>query len=142
MAGDGLGLSQEPSIPCVGAIVRDDTGRLLMIRRGQEPALGAWSLPGGRVEPGETDEQAVAREVAEETGLIVHVGALIGRIRVPAPGGGTFDIRDYGARVIGGELRAGDDATDCRWVVPSEVADLETPPGFTDTLNRWGVLPT
>lgn len=140
VADDGLEMSEDPSIPCVGAIVRDDAGRLLMIRRGQEPALGAWSLPGGRIEPGETDEQAVAREVEEETGLVVHVGALIGHIRIPAPGGGVFDIRDYAASVIGGDLRSGDDATEATWVDPDEVAHLETPPGFIDTLTRWGVL--
>lgn len=133
-------------IPCVGAIIRDDAGRLLMIRRGHEPALGAWSLPGGRVEPGESDEQAVAREVVEETGLIVRVGALIGRIEIPAPDGGVFDIGDYACTVIGGELRAGDDASEAAWVDPSELVSREdalsrqTPPGFVETLTRWGVL--
>lgn len=127
-------------IPCVGAIVRDDVGRLLMIRRGQEPALGSWSLPGGRVEPGESDEEAVAREVAEETGLTVRVGALIGRIEIPAPDGGVFDIGDYAADVIGGELRPGDDATEAAWVDPAQISTRQTPPGFVETLTGWGVL--
>jgi len=133
-------------IPCVGAIIRDDAGRLLLIRRGREPALGAWSLPGGRVEPGESDEEAVAREVAEETGLDVRVGALIGRLEIPAPEGGVFDIGDYGAVVIGGRMRPGDDALEVAWVDPSELASPEdaprrqTPPGFVETLTRWGVL--
>jgi ADP-ribose pyrophosphatase YjhB (NUDIX family) len=127
-------------ILCVGAIVRDDTGRLLMIRRGREPALGAWSLPGGRVEPGETDAQAVAREVAEETGLEVRVGELIGRIEIPAPGDGVFDIGDYAADVIGGQLCPGDDAAEVAWVDPAEVVTRQTPPGFVETLTRWGIL--
>ncbi|MBA2553039.1 MAG: NUDIX domain-containing protein, partial [Geodermatophilaceae bacterium] len=57
-------------IPCVGAIVYDEAGRLLLIRRGQPPHAGSWSLPGGRIEAGETPRQAVVREAAEETGLI------------------------------------------------------------------------
>ncbi len=127
-------------IPCVGAIVRDHAGRLLMIRRGHEPALGSWSLPGGRVEPGETEAQAVAREVEEETGVIVRVGPLIGRIEIPAPDGGVFDIGDYAADVIGGELRPGDDATEAAWVDPAQISARQTPPGFVETLTRWGVL--
>lgn len=120
--------------------MRDDSGRLLMIRRGQEPALGAWSLPGGRVEPGETDTEAVVREVAEETGLTVRVGDLIGRIETPAPAGGVFDIADYAAEVIGGELLAGDDATEVAWVAPHELPNRSTPPGFIETLTTWGVV--
>ena len=58
-----------PVIPCVGAIVADGEGRLLMIKRGHEPGAGLWSIPGGRIEPGETDTEAVARELTEETGL-------------------------------------------------------------------------
>ena len=56
-------------IPCVGAIIKDPAGRLLLIKRGHAPQAGRWSLPGGRVEPGESDEQAVIREIREETGL-------------------------------------------------------------------------
>jgi 8-oxo-dGTP diphosphatase len=130
----------QTSIPCVGAIVRDEAGRLLMIRRGQEPARGAWSLPGGRIEPGETDAQAVAREVAEETGLVVRVGELIGRITIPAPSGGVFDIADYAADVVGGRLRPGDDATEVAWVATDQLASRPTPPGFIETLTAWGVL--
>lgn len=120
--------------------MRDDSGRLLMIQRGQEPALGAWSLPGGRVEPGETDTEAVVREVAEETGLIVRVGDLIGRIEIPASADAVFDIADYSAEVIGGELRAGDDAAEVAWVAPDELASRSTPPGFIETLTAWGVV--
>jgi len=67
----------------VGAIIKDEAGRLLLIQRGHEPETGRWSLPGGRVEPGETDEQAVARETREETGLQVTCGALVGSVERP-----------------------------------------------------------
>ncbi len=70
-------------IPCVGAIVRDEAGRLLLIQRGHDPGAGLWSLPGGRIEPGETDEQALVREMREETGLTVRPGPLAGAVSRP-----------------------------------------------------------
>jgi 8-oxo-dGTP diphosphatase len=98
-------------IPCVGAVIQDGDGRLLLIRRGREPGAGLWSLPGGRIEPGETDQQAVSREVLEETGLVVDCGALLGRAELPGPDGAVIDVGDYRAAVTGGELAAGDDAS-------------------------------
>jgi ADP-ribose pyrophosphatase YjhB (NUDIX family) len=97
-------------------------------------------VPGGRVESGESDEQAVAREVAEETGLEVRVGRLIGSVRRPAPGGAMFDIRDYAATVIRGTLTAGDDADEARWVEPAEMARLALTDGLAEALTEWGVL--
>ena len=105
-------------IPCVGAIATDGQGRLLMIKRGHEPGTGLWSIPGGRIEPGETDAEALVREMIEETGLTVEVGRLIGRVRRPGLNGAVIDIRDYAATVTGGTLRPGDDAADARWVAP------------------------
>ena len=98
----------------MGAIITDDAGRLLLIQRGHEPEEGRWSLPGGRVRPGESDLAAVAREVREETGLHVKPGRLIGTVERPAPGGAVFDIYDYAASISGGQLVAGDDAADAR----------------------------
>jgi ADP-ribose pyrophosphatase YjhB (NUDIX family) len=71
----------------VGAVIKDDQGRLLLIKRGHEPGAGLWSLPGGRIEPGETDAEALVREMREETGLTVQAGALLGSVRRPVPGG-------------------------------------------------------
>ncbi|MGI8799897.1 MAG: NUDIX hydrolase, partial [Pseudonocardia sp.] len=68
--------SRDWPVACVGAIVRDAAGRLLLVQRVNEPGAGRWSLPGGRVEPGETDQDAVVREVAEETGLQVRTTRL------------------------------------------------------------------
>jgi ADP-ribose pyrophosphatase YjhB (NUDIX family) len=127
-------------IPCVGGIVTNSSGQLLLIRRGHEPGAGLWSVPGGRVEPGETDAEALVRELREETGLTVQPGKLIGSVRRAAGRGDVFDIRDYAATVIGGSLTAGDDAADVRWVSPAELDGLETTAGLVEALTGWGVL--
>jgi len=130
-------------IPCVGGLVRHD-GRLLLVLRGQEPAKGTWSVPGGRVEAGETDAEATAREVLEETGLPVVVGALAGEVERAAPGGGVYVIRDHlcspapGADVTA--VHGGDDADDAAWFTPDEVRRLDTSPGLVDALVEWGIL--
>jgi ADP-ribose pyrophosphatase YjhB (NUDIX family) len=124
----------------VGAIVADGQGRLLMIKRGHDPGAGLWSIPGGRIEPGETDAEALVREMIEETGLTVEVGRLIGRVRRPGLSGAVVDIRDYAATVTGGTLRAGDDAADARWVAPGELESLAITEDLIDALTDWGVL--
>jgi ADP-ribose pyrophosphatase YjhB (NUDIX family) len=124
----------------VGAIVTDRQGRLLMIKRGHDPGAGLWSIPGGRIEPGETDAEALVREMIEETGLTVEVGRLIGRVRRPGLSGAVVDIRDYAATVTGGTLRPGDDAADARWVAPAELESLDITEGLIDALADWGVL--
>lgn len=127
-------------IPCVGAVIKDDEGRLLLIKRGHEPAAGLWSLPGGRIEPGETDIQALIREIAEETGLEIEAGHLLGAVQRPGRQGAVIDIRDYTATVIGGTLSAGDDAADARWVDVAELDGLALTDGLVEALTSWGVL--
>jgi 8-oxo-dGTP diphosphatase len=129
-----------PLIPCVGAIITDDRGRLLLIKRGHEPDAGLWSLPGGRVQPGETGEQAVVREIREETGLSVRCDRLVGSVRRTGLGGAVLDIRDYAATVTGGGLAAGDDAADARWFSPADLAGLPVTGGLVEALTGWGVL--
>ncbi len=128
-------------IPCVGAVVTDGRGRLLLIRRGSAPGAGLWSLPGGRVEPGESDAAALAREMREETGLDVTVGRLLGTVRLPAGGDNVFDVRDYLVTVTGGVLSAGDDAREARWVNAGDMGALPLTAGLAETLRGWGVLP-
>jgi len=124
----------------VGAVVTDRQGRLLMIKRGHEPGAGLWSIPGGRIEPGETDAEALVREMSEETGLAVEVGRLIGRVQRPGPNGTVIDISDYAATVTGGTLRPGDDAADARWVETADLDSLAITEGLIEALTDWGVL--
>jgi 8-oxo-dGTP diphosphatase len=128
-------------VPCAGAIVHDADGRLLLVRRGREPGRGLWSLPGGRCEPGEDAAAAAVREAYEETGLVVTAGAVAGRVRRPGPGGVTYDIVDVICTVAGGQLRAGDDADDVRWVDAAGLAALPVTDGLVAALTEWAVLP-
>ena len=114
-----------PSTPlvAVGAVVVNE-GRVLLVRRGTEPMLGHWSLPGGLVEVGETLTDAIVREVREETGLIVEPISLIelldrihrheDRVRF------HYVIADYLCLVVSGDPLAASDATEVRWVERTE----------------------
>ncbi|GAA4665641.1 NUDIX hydrolase [Amycolatopsis dongchuanensis] len=124
------------AVRCVGGILHDPDGRLLVIRRGHEPGRGLWSLPGGRVEPGESDEQAVVREMREETGLEVRPGALVGMVVR-----GRYEIYDYACEVTGGTLRPGDDADEARWVDAAAFGTLRLTEGLAEALEEWDSLP-
>ena len=127
----------EPPIPCVGAVIRDAQGRFLLVQRANEPGHGLWSLPGGRVEPGETDAGALRREVAEEVGLQIRVGNLAGEVHRPGPAGTIFVIRDYVCTVTGGQPTPGTDALDARFAQPG---DVPVTPGLWETLAAWNLL--
>lgn len=129
------------SIRCVAAVVFDDEGRVLLVRRANEPGQGRWSVPGGRVNVGESDHHAVIREVAEETGLEIEVIRQVGRVRWGAPDGAVFDIQDYLCRTTGGTLRAGDDADDAHWCDAETMASLPMVDGLLEALSSWGCLP-
>ncbi|MGZ4618421.1 MAG: NUDIX hydrolase [Frankiaceae bacterium] len=124
-------------IPCVGAVIRGAQGRFLLVQRANEPDRGLWSLPGGRVEPGESDAQALHREVAEEVRLQVRVGTLAGEVRRAGPAGTLFVIRDYLCTVTAGEPIAGSDAMDARFAAPG---DVPVTPGLWAALAEWDLL--
>jgi 8-oxo-dGTP diphosphatase len=116
-----------PSRPMVGvgAVVWDG-GRVLLERRGQPPAQGSWSLPGGLIEIGETAEDAVRREVREECGIEVAVGPMLGLFEpVQRDSDGKvryhFVVIDFLAHYRAGALQAGDDAAELCWVTPAEL---------------------
>ncbi|MCG5216663.1 NUDIX domain-containing protein [Streptosporangium sp. KLBMP 9127] len=120
-------------------MVFDPADRLLLVRRGRPPGQGLWSVPGGRVEPGESDHQALRRELLEETGLRVSVGRLAGTVERPGGPGVVYVIRDYLATVTGGALLPGDDAADARWFARGELPVALTD-GLLDALTGWGVI--
>jgi acetyl-CoA carboxylase carboxyl transferase subunit beta len=109
-------------------------GAILLVQRGHEPQLGRWSVPGGRVEPGETLRQAATREAYEETGLEVRVGRELWSLLIP-DGDRTFEVHDFAATVTGGTLRAGDDAADVRWIPFEELEDLPLTDGLMGYLK-------
>src|SRR6185503_3254667 len=122
-------------IVAVGAFVFDRDGRVLLVERAKPPGEGLWSVPGGRLERNETLAQAVAREVREETGLIVEVGALA---CVVERMGDDFHyvILDYLARQIGGTLAPASDARAVRFVSDTEAARLPLTDGLATLIER------
>jgi 8-oxo-dGTP diphosphatase len=127
---------RDGGVPCVGGLLYDDEGRLLLIQRGNEPGRGLWSVPGGRVEPGEDDAAALVREMQEETGLTVAPGPLVGSVQR-----GPFAIADYRCTLVSGTLRAGDDALDARFVDRAALEALPLVDRLLVTLEGWGALP-
>ncbi|MDQ6727584.1 MAG: NUDIX domain-containing protein [Actinomycetota bacterium] len=127
---------------CVGAVaVVDD--RLLLIRRGHGPAAGEWSLPGGRVEGGETLAEAVVREVAEETGLEAVCDDLVGWVERIGEDH-HFVIFDFLVTVLDGpdtEPAGGSDAAEAAWVALDEVSHLRLTDGLAEFLHDHGILP-
>jgi 8-oxo-dGTP diphosphatase len=132
-----------PVVACVGAVVLDPRGRLLLIRRGNEPGRGLWSVPGGRVEPGESVAAAVEREVREETGLAVRAGPEVGRVRIPGRGV-VYDVVDLACTLLdpGATPVAGDDADAVTFADTADLERLSCTPRLLETLRGWGVLPS
>lgn len=124
----------------MGAVVLHD-GSLLLIQRATEPGAGRWSLPGGRVERGETMQEAVARETSEEAGLAVDVGDLVGWVeRISADY--HFVIFDFAASPAGEvDLTAGTDAADARWIALSAVRDTDVVDGLIEFLDQHQIIP-
>ena len=134
-------------VVAVGAIVVDD-GRLLLVRRGHGPAAGAWAIPGGRVERGETLVEAVTRELREETGIEGVCGPLVGFAEMlPADGhegdDGHFVMLDFEVSLLeSAEPVAASDATAARWVPLVDVADLALAPGLAEFLHDHDIIAT
>lgn len=126
---------------CVGAVVVEDEC-LLLVRRGHGPAAGEWSVPGGRVELGETLAEAVVREVAEETGLDVVCDELVGWVERIGHDH-HFVIFDFRATPIGAsdtKPHAGDDAAEVAWVPLGQLTELRLVDGLAEFLATHGVI--
>jgi 8-oxo-dGTP diphosphatase len=124
-----------PYLAVSAAIVRD--GRILIVQRARAPGKGLYSLPGGAVEVGESLEQAVVREVREETGLVIAPIGLAGLREVVARDvGGRIErhivILAYAARWLSGEPVLNDELSDARWLRLEEIEPLSTTEGLTE----------
>jgi len=113
----------------VAGVVWNEAGQVLLIRRRNPPRAGQWSLPGGKLERGESLHQALKREIREETGLEVEILGLAGVAEIDddrALGGNghQYVLIDYGARVRTGTARAASDAAEVAWFGPADLAQL------------------
>lgn len=122
----------------VGAVILDDDGRLLCVKRGRAPAMGSWSLPGGRIEAGETAAEAVAREVFEETGLVVEVGDLVGHVDIISDDR-HYVVLDFVATVVGGTAEAGDDAAEVAWLTRRDLSGRRTTKHLIEFLDEHAI---
>jgi ADP-ribose pyrophosphatase YjhB (NUDIX family) len=136
-------LRQYPSQPVVGigAVVLDEAGRVLLVKRRYEPLAGQWSLPGGALEVGETLEAGAAREILEETGLVVDVGPVVevfDRILVDESGQVRyhFVLVDYLCAIAGGALQAGSDVDDVQFADPADLGPLGVAAKARDVIER------
>jgi ADP-ribose pyrophosphatase YjhB (NUDIX family) len=123
-----------PHLAVSGAIFRD--GRLLLVRRARSPAKGFYSLPGGRVEFGESLHTALHREVDEETGLRIEILGLAGwREVLPGDsGGGHFVIMSFAARWTAREPVLNDEHDDFKWIDPDALGDLKVTGGLQQVI--------
>jgi 8-oxo-dGTP diphosphatase len=110
----------------VGTIIRDEGGRILLLRRAIEPGHGKWVFPGGYVDRGEVVERAAVREALEETGLDVTLGALVG---IYSYAGRTPIVIAFAAEPASGTLRLDHESLEARWFAAAEIpwADLAFP---------------
>jgi ADP-ribose pyrophosphatase YjhB (NUDIX family) len=131
-------MAERPEL-CVGAVAVDED-QLLLIRRGRGPAQGLWSVPGGRVEPGETLAEAVVRELLEETGLEGVCDSLVGWAERIGDGV-HFVILDFWVTIVAdAEPIAGSDAAEAAWVPLDQVAELPLAEGLAEFLHDHGIL--
>ena len=124
-----------PQLAVSAAIFRD--GKVLLVRRARSPAKGRYSLPGGRVEFGETLHAALHREVDEETALKIEIAGLAGwREVVPGTsGGGHYVIMSFAARWRSGEPVLNDEHDDFRWLAPQALGDLKVTDGLPEIIE-------
>jgi mutator protein MutT len=107
-----------------GAVLVDARGRVLLVRRGHAPAAGEWTLPGGRVEEGESPEEALLRELREETAIDGRVVASLGVVTISREGA-EYAIHEYLVTPARDDMaRAGDDAAEVRWAHRGELASI------------------
>jgi 8-oxo-dGTP diphosphatase len=115
-------------IRVVAAVITDDEGRVLACRRAPHKSLaGLWEFPGGKVEPGESDEEALVREIREELGVQIEVGQFLGSSIGPADDI-EINLVAYLAMLVGSKITQSSDHDGFRWLLASELGDLKWAP--------------
>lgn len=128
---------REPKV-AVAVLVEDEQGRVLLVRRAVVPALGRWALPSGFMDCDEEPRAAARREVAEETGLQVHIGEVLDVATLAQEDGRQGVVIFFAGRPSGGKLRPGDDVSEVRWFAADEIPRDEL--AFSGTqclLENW-----
>ena len=120
-------------VPNAASVALLHKQQVLLIQRARAPWDGAWSLPGGRLEPGETAEQCAARELNEELGLRVHALRPLAKLLL---GDGKFRLQVFGTEAFEGEITPNDEISAYRWVGPGGEAVLRTTPHLAEVLER------
>ena len=123
-----------------GAVVQDDDGRVLLVQRAYDPQAGRWTIPGGHAEPGETLAACALREVREETGLDIDVGRELGVVDIPN-GDEMIEAHDFTATVVGGTLRASDDAADVGWFTFDQMQQMPLTSDLLEYFAAYGITP-
>lgn len=139
--------TERPVLAVSTAIFRD--GKVLLARRGAKPSIGLWTLPGGRVEPGETLSDAAAREVMEEVGVACSIIGIASAIDViqHAPDGALkahYVVVTHAAYWVSGEPMTGPEAAEVGWFAPDSLPVSETTPGLQpiiDAARKLAILP-
>jgi ADP-ribose pyrophosphatase YjhB (NUDIX family) len=126
---------ERPQLAVSAVIFRD--GKVLLLKRAKSPGHGFWSLPGGRVEFGESLHTALAREVDEEAGLEIDIVALAGwrEVLPGAGGGGHYLIMSFAARWVAHEPRLNEEHDDFKWVEPGQFGDLKLTGGLPEVVE-------
>ena len=124
-----------PQLAVSAAIFRD--GKILLVRRARLPAKGFYSLPGGRVEIGETLHAALHREVAEETALKIEIAELAAwrEVLPTAAGGGHYVIMSFAARWRAGEVALNEELDDYKWLAPESLGELKLTDGLPEVIQ-------
>jgi len=137
LSADARHYPDRPYVAVSAAIIRD--GRVLIVRRARPPAHGVFTLPGGVVEAGETLHEAVVREIAEETALVIEPVALAGHREVilrdkEGKAERHFIILAFAARWISGEPQLNEELAEARWLKPDEIKPLKTTEGLHEII--------
>jgi len=131
---------QRPQLAVSAAIFRD--GKVLLVRRARSPAKGFYSLPGGRVEFGESLHTALVREIDEETGLTIEIVGLAGwrEVLPGAGGGGHYLIMSFAARWVANEPVLNEELDDFKWLAPDQLGNLKLTGGLPEVIEAAGRL--